>query len=158
MFWILIAVVIGLILLLRVSMNAAKRSRLMRLNIARHDYAYDLLRFHAYSDDKLNRSEIDIIAAYMQTIPGYVYDATSFKKALPLNVPGLTRVPTLIAGAQAHLSNPEIEVLVDHLEMLRGTKKRHAPAVAEWYDRTLRELKPAVRTPPGPVVNDLRLA
>lgn len=156
----IVVIVIIAAILLGVTMNYAMKEeakkKAIEQNIRRHDAAYDLLRFHAYSDDKLNRSEIDIIAAYMQTILGYVYDAAAFKKQLAVNMPGLSTVPVHIVSVQEKLTRQEIDVLVSHIEMLRGTKKRHAPAVTQWYERTLRDLRSTPSATPG--INDLRLA
>lgn len=150
-----IAVIAITVAFLWIGWKSGEKDRAIARNIRRHQAAYDLLRFHAYSDERLSRNEIDIIASYMQTIPGYVVDAAAFKKQLAVNVPALSTVPRLIMTVQEKLTPQEIGVLAYHVEMLKGTKKRHAPAIAQWYEETLRELRP--RRSDSQPINDLRL-
>ncbi len=115
--------------------NEAARAREVENEMSRHRNGLALLAMFAMTDDRLSRIEIDVLESYMRSAP-YRYVA-DMKLWIKTGAPSTNDREQLLRKIQRNLGDKESKVLADHLQMLRATKRRHAPLVEQWFDEAL---------------------
>ena len=112
---------------------ATKAAYDKKADLRRHGPAIMLLKFFAYSDNKLTKIEFDVIEAYLHTIANYDPKTSPPGTIIKDDFPRLADLERYVLLTRNALDSHEIGVLLDHVEMLRGTRRTHAPIVQEWY-------------------------
>ena len=130
--------------------DEADRTREVEDKVERHRNGLRLLAMFAMTDERLSRIEADILEGYLRSAP-YPY-VSDIKLWIKTGVPSTNERERLTRTILRTMDPQQLRSLGEHLRMMRGIKRRHAPLVEEWFDEAYRHLG---MTPSAPDPHDI---